>query len=65
MRHLVGIGLLGGVGFTMSLFISGLSFTTVPELTVMAKSSILFASLLAGVSGYLWLYLFGADTQQG
>lgn len=55
MRHLVGIGLLGGVGFTMSLFISGLSFASLPELTVIAKTSILLASLIAGISGFLWL----------
>ncbi|MGD8782904.1 MAG: Na+/H+ antiporter NhaA [Thioalkalispiraceae bacterium] len=57
-KHLVGIGLLGGVGFTMSLFISGLSFAEIPELNIMAKSSILLASIIAGVTGYLWLRYF-------
>ena len=61
LNHLIGIGILGGVGFTMSIFISGLSFASLPEYILMAKSGILFASLLAGVSGYLWLYRTGHD----
>lgn len=60
-NHLLGIGLLGGVGFTMSIFITGLSFSSLPEYIVMAKSGILFASLIAGIAGYLWLYRTGLD----
>lgn len=55
MRHIVGIGLLGGMGFTMSIFIAGLGFENNPEMLHGAKTAILIASLLAGVSGYLWL----------
>ncbi|MEJ2531003.1 MAG: Na+/H+ antiporter NhaA [Halioglobus sp.] len=54
MRHIVGVALLGGMGFTMSVFISGLSFSTDAQLHV-AKLAILTASMLAGVCGYLWL----------
>ena len=59
MRHIVGIGLLGGMGFTMSIFIAGLSFTKEPETLVAAKTAILLASLLAGISGFLWLRFRG------
>ena len=55
MHHVIGIGLLGGMGFTMSIFIAGLSFEQVPEHLLTAKSAILLASLLAGIAGYLWL----------
>ncbi len=55
MRHIIGIGLLGGMGFTMSIFITGLGFANTPEALVTAKTAILIASLVAGLSGYLWL----------
>ena len=54
-RHVVGIALLGGMGFTMSIFIAGLSFAGSHEQLQTAKASILLASLIAGISGYLWL----------
>ncbi len=57
-RHIYGAGWLGGIGFTMSLFISDLAFTGSPLLDV-AKLSILAASLVAGVAG--WLILRGAS----
>ena len=49
-----GVGLLAGVGFTMSLFVGELAFGAVPMLDA-AKVGILVASLTAGVSGYLLL----------
>jgi NhaA family Na+:H+ antiporter len=52
--HVVGAGLLGGVGFTMSLFVSELAFETETVLNS-AKLGILVASVTAGVSGYLVL----------
>lgn len=55
LRHIAGIGLLGGMGFTMSIFIAGLSFASDPDALLVAKMAILLASLIAGVSGYLWL----------
>jgi NhaA family Na+:H+ antiporter len=58
-RQILCIGLLGGMGFTMSIFIAGLSFTNNPEALLSAKTAILAASLLAGASGYLWLRLRG------
>jgi len=49
-----GAGILAGIGFTMSLFISGLAFSD--ELILnLSKIGILTASLLAGVVGFLFL----------
>jgi NhaA family Na+:H+ antiporter len=57
MRHIAGIGMLGGMGFTMSIFITNLGFASEPETLVTAKAAILFASLVAGILGFLWLSL--------
>jgi len=55
-KHIVGVGLMGGIGFTMSIFIAELGFAHSPEDLLMAKTGVLLASILAGVSGFLWLY---------
>jgi NhaA family Na+:H+ antiporter len=57
-HHLLGASWLGGIGFTMSLFISQLAFTD-PLLVEEAKLGILLASLIAATIGLLWLW-FGA-----
>lgn len=54
-KTITGISLLGGVGFTMSLFITNLAFQSSPDLVLQAKLGILAASLLAGLLGYLVL----------
>lgn len=54
-RHILGAGILGGIGFTMSIFITNLAFTGQPEMINASKMAILLASLCAGVLGYLWL----------
>ncbi|MBU2916732.1 Na+/H+ antiporter NhaA [Psychrosphaera sp. F3M07] len=51
--HIVGIGFLAGVGFTMSLFISALAFAGQPVLIEQAKLGILFGSIIAGVLGII------------
>ncbi len=53
-KHIFGVGILGGIGFTMSIFISLLSFDDV-HLQTTAKLSILVTSLSAGIIGYLTL----------
>jgi NhaA family Na+:H+ antiporter len=53
-RHIFGVGLLAGIGFTMSIFIAILSFNDPLHISE-AKLSILITSLLAGVIGYLAL----------
>lgn len=52
--HMLGLGILAGIGFTMSIFISLLSFAD-PELQIISKFSILVASTVAGVAGYCML----------
>jgi NhaA family Na+:H+ antiporter len=56
IKHLFGAGLLAGIGFTMSIFISVLAFDS-PEIVNAAKISILIASIIAGICGLLWLRL--------
>jgi len=53
-KHLIGAGLLGGIGFTMSIFITLLAFD---DLGVVERSKIviLFSSLIAGTAGFVWL----------
>ena len=58
MEHIIGVSLLGGIGFTMSIFIAELGFAHSPEDLLLAKTGILVASVIAGVSGYLWLYFY-------
>lgn len=53
-RHICGVGLLAGIGFTMSLFITNLAFTD-GTVIQMSKVGILAASLVAGIGGYLFL----------
>jgi Na+:H+ antiporter, NhaA family len=53
-RHLLGLGLCAGVGFTVALFISDLASPD-PAVTTAAKGGVLIGSLLAGVLGYLVL----------
>ena len=51
---LAGAGLLGGIGFTMSVFITLLAFD-LPQMVNAAKITIVIASLFAGLTGYIWL----------
>jgi Na+:H+ antiporter, NhaA family len=53
-RHMTGMALLAGIGFTVSLFITGLAFSSAPTIAS-AKLGILGASLVAGAAGYLVL----------
>ena len=63
--HIFGAGLLAGIGFTMSIFIAELGFLHQPDFLLQAKTGVLFASLLAGISGYLWLRWVGDRTAAG
>lgn len=53
--HLLGVGMLAGIGFTMSIFIAVLSFTGHELIMAEAKFSVLIASLLSGICGSLLL----------
>jgi NhaA family Na+:H+ antiporter len=58
-RHIFGMALLAGIGFTMSIFISQLAFAEHPMLLAEAKLGILGVSLLAGSCGLAWLAWVG------
>ncbi len=68
--HLVGAGMLGGIGFTMSIFITNLAFGEDMINVHASKIAIFCASLLAGILGLVWLRMCGmpedteADTAQ-
>jgi Na+:H+ antiporter, NhaA family len=53
-RHIIGVGALGGIGFTVSIFIAGLAFDG-GVLPTEAKLAILVASVIAGLVGWLIL----------
>ena len=61
-RYIFGAGLLGGIGFTMSIFIANLAFAGRVETINLSKISILLASLTSGLVGFFWLRLFGKAT---
>lgn len=59
-KHMAGAGLLAGIGFTMSIFVTLLAFTD-PHLIDLSKISIIFASLTAGILGLAWLKIVLRD----
>ncbi len=63
-RHLYGVSILAGIGFTMSLFITELSFAGSPTMLDTSKLAILGASLVAGILGYLMLHRLSAAEQE-
>lgn len=65
-KHLLGGGILGGIGFTMSIFMTMLSFTQADQL-VLARLAILTASFIAGIAGYVYLRIItpSADHKAG
>jgi Na+:H+ antiporter, NhaA family len=58
-KHIFGAGLLGGMGFTMSIFIANLAFPGDEFHIVSSKMAIVLASFVAGVSGYVFLKVWG------
>ena len=61
--HIFGAGLLGGIGFTMSIFIANLAFSGKADIVDASKLAILLSSLSSGILGFLWLKLFSHETQ--
>jgi NhaA family Na+:H+ antiporter len=55
LKAMIGLGLLCGIGFTMSLFIASLAFKGHPELAEASVLGVLCASVIAAIAGYLWL----------
>lgn len=54
--QLLGIGIIAGIGFTMSIFISTLAYPE-PALQITAKIAVIAASLLSGLIGYFYLVI--------
>ena len=52
--HIAGVSVLGGVGFTMAIFVTNLSFSD-PQTAAVAKTAILAASIVAGAIGFMLL----------
>lgn len=59
-KHIYGISLLGGIGFTMSLFVANLAFTS-DQLLNTSKAAIFTASLAAGIIGIIVLRFIAAS----
>jgi len=55
-RHILGAAWLGGIGFTMSLFIAQLAFADTLSLFEQARLGIIIASLISALVGLAWLY---------
>ncbi|MFR2951315.1 MAG: Na+/H+ antiporter NhaA, partial [Collinsella intestinalis] len=53
--HILGVGILGGIGFTMSILIAGLAFPTEPYEVLAAKAAILAGSVSAAVLGMAFM----------
>ncbi|NDC31178.1 MAG: Na+/H+ antiporter NhaA [Bacteroidetes bacterium] len=62
-KQILGAGILGGIGFTMSIFITLLSFDN-NEIIINSKLLILLASLIAGIIGYLYLRIVSPRPSQ-
>lgn len=62
-KQMIGVGLLAGIGFTMSIFIALLSFKNEVVFQDKAKFAILIASVLAAVGGYLVLNLSSKNNE--
>jgi NhaA family Na+:H+ antiporter len=62
--QVVGVGLMGGLGFTMSILIAGLAFAD-PAEVLAAKFAILCASVAAGVLGCVFLLVADLARPQG
>jgi Na+:H+ antiporter, NhaA family len=61
--QIAGVSLLAGIGFTMSIFVAQLGFGEDEQLLLMAKTGVLIASFVAGIAGFIWLYLVSEPTQ--
>ena len=57
--QIAAVSMLAGIGFTMSIFIAELGFADQAEFLLMAKTGILAASLIAGLTGFVWLWWLG------
>ncbi|MDD2790109.1 MAG: Na+/H+ antiporter NhaA [Sulfurimonas sp.] len=65
MNQIFGVAFLGGIGFTMSIFVADLAFVGNDAFIFQAKVGILAASLFAGLFGFIWLrYIAHSPSQE-
>lgn len=57
MKHIIGMGMIAGIGFTISIFMTTLAFDNMPEVQTIAKMGIISASVISGIAGYTFLSL--------
>ncbi|MDF1876814.1 Na+/H+ antiporter NhaA [Sulfurimonas sp. SAG-AH-194-L11] len=62
MSQVFGVAFLGGIGFTMSIFVADLAFIGNEAFIFQAKIGILCASFMAGLFGYIWLRYIAKST---
>ncbi len=62
-KHVAGMGMIAGIGFTISIFIATLAFAD-ESLQSQAKIAVILASLLSGLVGYLYLRLVNKGTKK-
>lgn len=62
--QIVAVSVLGGIGFTMSIFIAELAFKNSADYLLMAKTGVLAASIIAGIIGYSVLRFLGRHAQK-
>lgn len=59
--HVVGVGALGGIGFTMSLFVAELAYSSQAQYLNTAKAGVLMGSLISGLLGYTYIRCLKAE----
>lgn len=64
LKDVFGVGVVAGIGFTMSVFITNLAFYAHPELVGVAKLGILLASFLSACAALLWLFVCSLRTER-
>lgn len=62
-HHIIGMGLLGGIGFTVALFIAQLAFQN-NRTYEYAQAAVLAASVVSGVAGYVYLRVFSGPSKR-
>ena len=62
-RHILGVGMIAGIGFTISIFIATLAFQN-EDTRSLAKIAVIIASFLSGIIGYLYLRLVSKSTKK-
>jgi Na+:H+ antiporter, NhaA family len=54
-KDIIGVGLLAGIGFTISIFMATLAYQQLPDVQIISKVAIIGASCISGLAGYIYL----------